>query len=125
MQDRTINNALLALHRQISLAKTDGLEHVEALMRLRNLPPPVRYQKNPLARGKTQAIILSELQTGPKTTRQLGSAILVVRPGQTLREAANRSYQALLRMQGKGLVCREGGKWKGAAIAAPNHDSDG
>ena len=111
MQDRTINNALLALHRQISLAQGDGLEHVEALMRLRSLRRPKCYQTQPLRRGGTQAIVLAALATGPKTNTELGAAIRRVRPDLTRKAAANRSYQALLRMEGTGLVLREGRVW--------------
>lgn len=40
MQDRTINNALLALHRQIAQGDGAGLEHVLALMAMRGLSKP-------------------------------------------------------------------------------------
>ena len=42
MQDKAINNALLALRRQIIRENLDGLAEVETLLRLRGVPLRVR-----------------------------------------------------------------------------------
>lgn len=48
MQDRTINNALLALYR-----KGEGMEHVEALMAMRGVQKPAIMHDRPLSRRKS------------------------------------------------------------------------
>ena len=107
MQDRTINNALLALRKQ---GGPQG-KIAEALLDMRNVPLPKHIQDQPFGRGETKHILLSALQSGPKTYAQLGEAIRQARPDITPRAAANRSYQALLRLEDRGLVRREGRVW--------------
>lgn len=107
MQDRTINNALLALRKQ---GGTQG-KLAEVLLDMRGVPAPAYYQDQPLYRGGTKAVILHALREGPQSTQGLGDAIRQLRPDISRRSAANRAYQALLRMEDKGLVRREGRVW--------------
>ena len=111
MQDRTINNALLALHRQIAQGDGAGLDHVLALMAMRGLSKPRYYQRHPFRRGETVSLVLAQLRTGPKTNPQIGEAVRMARPDLTPRAAANRSYMALLRLEAMGMVRREGRVW--------------
>lgn len=108
MQDRTINNALLALRKE---GGTQG-KLAEVLLDMRGVPVPVYYQDQPLYRGGTKRIVLDTLSDGPKSTQEFGSAIRQVRPDISARAAANRAYQALLRLEETGLVRREGRVWK-------------
>ena len=61
MQDKTINNALLALR------KAGGQQGklAEVLLDMRGVPAPAYYQDKPLRRGGTKAIILHTLKEGP------------------------------------------------------------
>ena len=101
MQDKTINNALLALWRT-----GEAREHVEALMALRGVDKPKRMHDRPLSRGKSRQIVLGCL---PCTTAQAGEAIQAQLGGITRRAANNRAYQALLRLEAKGVVVRDFG----------------
>jgi hypothetical protein len=56
MQDRTINNALLALYRT-----GDAREHVEALMALRGVDRPKCVHDRQLSRGKCKRIVMAAL----------------------------------------------------------------
>jgi len=59
MQDKTIDNALLALWKQ----NGPEIEHVERIMRARGIPIPNRRYSQMLTRGKCRRIALSFLAT--------------------------------------------------------------
>lgn len=107
MQDKTITNALLALYKRGG----EQADLASELLALRGVPLP-RFQNNPLRRGETQRLVLGALRDGPKTNTQLGAVIQRERPEISHRAAANRSYQALLRLEAKGLVKRDGRVWR-------------
>jgi hypothetical protein len=108
MQDRTINNALTALRKQ---GGPQG-KLAEVLLDLRGVEWSGYTQNQPLRRGEARRLVLDELKAGPKTNSELGQTLRTVRPDITPRAAANRSYQALLRLEDKGLVRRDGKMWK-------------
>lgn len=102
MQDRTINNALLALVR----AGGDQAIAAEIILVMRGVDLPTRIQDRPLSRGQCRRIILGCL---PCTTAQAGEAIQAYVGGVTRRAANNRAYQALLRLEVAGVVVRDFG----------------
>lgn len=104
MQDRTINNALLALYR-----KGEGLEHVEALMAMRGVQKPAIMHDRPLSRGKSRRLALSML---PCTSSELADVIQDRVTGISRKSAVQRAYMALLRLETAGVVKREGRVWK-------------
>ncbi|NNE88641.1 MAG: hypothetical protein HKN27_11240, partial [Silicimonas sp.] len=63
MQDKTINNALLALRRQITREGGDGLNHVEALLRLRDITPPERCRNGKEAKRLAMRWLVIEALT--------------------------------------------------------------
>ena len=67
MQDKTINNALLALYRT-----GEARVHVDALMALRGIRAPKCVHDRPLGRGKCKRLALSLL---PCTTSIVANAI--------------------------------------------------
>ena len=107
MQDRTINNALLALQRQ---GGAQG-HMAQALLIIRNVPVPRIRQDQPLKRGQTKAIVLLALRDGPKTTDQIGRDIAKLRPTITPRQASQRAYSALDRLMVAGALVRNGRLW--------------
>jgi len=52
-----------------------------------------------------------ELESGPKTAVQIGTTILASAPTIGQRSATNRAYQALLRLESRGYVSRDGKLW--------------
>lgn len=54
MQDKSINNALLELHKRAMNGSHDGLEHIEAIMHLRGVEPADK-RRSPIGGGTTQA----------------------------------------------------------------------
>ncbi|WP_123643140.1 hypothetical protein [Histidinibacterium lentulum] len=107
MQDKTIDNALQALR------KRGGHQGklAEVLLDMRGVAPRLYRETTPLKRGGTKRLILGALNSGPKTTGQIGDLIRGLRPDITPRSAANRAHQGLLRLEVKGLVCRDGRRW--------------
>lgn len=103
MQDRTINNALLALYRA-----GEGLEHVEALMAMRGVEKPIRMLDRPLSRGKCKRLALSLL---PCTSSKIADAIQEAVPGISRKSACQRAYMTLTRLENRGMVRREGRVW--------------
>lgn len=103
MQDRTINNALIAIR------KAGGMQAklAEVLLDMRGVEWSGYAQDKPFKRGEAKRIVLAELKAGPLTNKVLGQAIRKARPDITPRTAANRSYQALLRLEEAGRVVRD------------------
>lgn len=111
MQDRTINNALLALRKQ---GGSQGML-AEVLLDMRGVELPMFRQVEPVKRGGTKWLILRMLQERPHSAAEIGAAIRKAKPTLGKRSAYNRGYQALLRLEESGLVRREGRVWLSAA----------
>jgi hypothetical protein len=107
MQDRTINNALVAVYR----AGGDQAKIAAQLMALRGVPIPPRIYDRPLSRGKCRSLVLAALKDGPKTTGQIGKIVQTHVTGITQTAAANRAYQALLRLEEMGRVEQDRRLW--------------
>jgi len=107
MQDKTIDNALLALRKQGGPQGTLA----EVLLDMRGVELPAWDQDRPFRRGDSKLLVLSAPKEGGKTNSELGKLIQSSRPDFKHKEAANRSYQCLLRLERKGLVRREGQVW--------------
>jgi len=108
MQDRTINNALQALRKQ---GGHQG-KLAEVLLDMRGVPWSGIVQDRPMRRGQTKRVVLDELKRGPQSASQLALVIAAMVPGISQKAATNRVYQALLRLEDGGRVCRDGGLWR-------------
>ncbi|MEQ8292850.1 MAG: hypothetical protein RIA08_11650 [Roseovarius sp.] len=108
MQDRTINNALLALRRQ---GGSQG-KLADVLLELRGVDPPRYYQNEPAKRGQTARFVLDALKDGPKTCPQIADMLALDRPDLVRKLLLHRVYNALCRLEVKGRVRREGQVWK-------------
>ncbi len=107
MQDRTINNALLALRKQ---GGSQGML-AEVLLDMRGVDMPSVNQFKPFKRGSLKRMILGLLDERPHTTAQIAAVIQQELIEIYDRTAYNRAYQALLRLQDNGLVRRDGRLW--------------
>jgi len=115
MRGKSIDNALLALRKQVIREGLDGLGHVEALLTLRgvHMPAVMPARRSDVARrGHTALWLMQALRQEPQTTTQLGRALLIAKPDLTHRAARNRAYQGLLKLQARGVVVKEGGVWR-------------
>ncbi|MGR3802149.1 hypothetical protein [Marinibacterium profundimaris] len=113
MQDRSIDGALLALRKQTIREGREGLDHVEALLRLRGVDMPVvREGRRPDAakRGEAQRIVLGALRDGPKTLREI-AAVMAERRQLDMPAALQRSGQALDKLRKAGVVVKDGRVW--------------
>lgn len=125
MQDKTIDNALLALRKQIIRGDGKGLEHVEALLSARGVPmPEVRPAKRPDAARNNQMrwLVLEALRDGPKTLREIVPVVCSKRPEIGPDATYVRTTQALNKMQIRGMVRREGRVW--LSVSALDKQSD-
>lgn len=77
MQGATITNALLALRVQFIGENRNGLEHVEALLRLRRvpLPPVTRAPRKAFDRRELRREIVALLREGPKPSREIADRV--------------------------------------------------
>lgn len=107
MQDKTIDNALQALRKQ---GGHQG-KLAEVLLDMRGVAWGGWVQDKPFGRGQTKRFLLDALRDGPQTASELGRLLRASRPHITQAAAANRAYQALLRLEEKGLVRRDGRSW--------------
>lgn len=115
MLDKTIDSALLNLRKQIIRGDGKGREHVEALLRMRGLDPAslpkiVVRSAPQLRRGETARLALLALANGPKRAAHV-AAYVAAQTGLTQKQADDRMYQVLCRLQDKGKVQREGRMW--------------
>jgi len=107
MQDRTINNALIALAKQGgSQAKL-----ADVLLDMRGVEWSGIMQDNPFKRGGTKHMVLEALKGGPMTSKAIGVHIRQKVPHIGPDAAQNRAYQALRRLRDRGLVRRDGRLW--------------
>ncbi len=107
MQDRTINNALLALRKQ---GGHEG-KLAEVLLDMRGVEWTGWVQDKPFKRGDTKTMILGSLKERPMTSWELGGVLRQARPDIGANAASNRAYMALRRLRDKGLVRRDGRMW--------------
>ena len=120
MKDATVIGVLHNLRCAILRDGQDGLEHVDALLRLRGVDPDSlrMYAKQPKhhGRGKLRIAVIQALRDGP----QRGSEIArrVQGNDMTYARAYRLVYQCLSHMKGRGLVRREGRLWMLALCAA-------
>ena len=73
MQDRTIDAALLALRVQTIRENRNGLEHIEALLRLQRVPMPEvgRARRKAFERGELRRELAALLPDGRKPRAEL------------------------------------------------------
>ncbi len=99
MQDKSINNALLALRKQIIRCGLDGLPEVEALCLLRGVHMsrvmPAKC-KTTARRGHMAFMVTDALRDGPKARKQLVGHIGAI--------AARRAARSALLAGGCGIV---------------------
>jgi hypothetical protein len=114
MQDRTIDNALLALRKQIIRGNLDGLDHVEALLRPRGVQmsavlPSKRCDV--ARRGHMRLLVTEALGDGGKTTVEVAASVAAKGPEITPEAAHKRAALCLSRMKREGLLMSEGRVW--------------
>lgn len=83
----------------------------EVLLDMRGVEMPCVRQYRPAQRGVTSKTVLAALKDGPKTASAIAVAIHDTLPDISRRAAYNRGYQALLRLEERGLVVRDGEAW--------------
>lgn len=113
MQDKSINNALLALRKDIMQRDLDGLAHVEALLAMRGVElPNVMVRAAPVARrGHMRRMVLDALRAGPMTRKQLVDHIAPLRPDVPLHRLYWRVDAALSKLRMSGVVWIDNGVW--------------
>lgn len=114
MLDSSIDSALLALRKQIMRGTGEGLEHVEAILRLRNVPLPrvLPARRADCAKsGQMRRMIFEALRAGGLSLREVSLLVAHRRPELTFAQALKRSSQCLDRMNTLGLVERRGRNW--------------
>lgn len=109
MQDKTINNALIALYK----AGGQQGEIAEYLLRLRDVEPPrlVSRCEDPFRRNHIRVAILEALADGPKTGPEIVRHVMQYRDGWGYMDAQRRMSTALTKMKLAGLVRHEGQVW--------------
>lgn len=114
MQDATIDNALLALRKQIILSAGEGRNHVEALLQVRAVRlPRVLGPKaaNAMRKGHMAHMILEALRERPMTRKELVAHLAHKRPDVPQERLYWRTASALDKLRIKGLARREGRVW--------------
>ncbi|WP_375172601.1 hypothetical protein [Pseudooceanicola sp.] len=115
MQDKTINNALLALRKQIIREGGEGLDHVEALLALRgvDMPRVLPAKRSDVARrGQARQVIIDALRASPMSLRDLSVRVAQVRPELTPKTAYKRTSVTLAKLKEMGWVDRDGPVWR-------------
>ena len=111
MQDKTINNALLALRKQIIRGGGDGLDHVQALLEQRGVVMPRVLPAKRLdvaKRGHMRLWLLEALSERPMRLAELTEAVALKVPHVPPDRTYKRVSQALCKMKACGLVVSDG-----------------
>ncbi len=112
MLAKSITAALLHLRVQTIREKLDGLEHVEALLRMRGVDLTKHHVPRKTAqRRDTSLLSLDALRSGPKTGKEVSQHVAAV-TGLTYEQARDRVYQALHSLKVKGWVVKDGKVWR-------------
>ncbi|MGY3439298.1 MULTISPECIES: hypothetical protein [unclassified Marinovum] len=107
MQDRTINNALLALRRDGGEVQ----ELAEALLALRGVDYLPRMIQHPAKRGQMRRMVMGALSERPMTRRELVAHLAPLRPEVPSEQLYWRTDTTLSKLRMAGLVKREGRVW--------------
>ena len=102
MQDKTINNALLALRKQIIRGNAEGLDHVEALLALRGDHPPrvMPAKRSDVAkRGFMRIWLLDALMQRPMRLADLVEAVRLHQPDVPYDRISRRTSNVLWKMR--------------------------
>jgi len=118
MQDKTIDNALLELRKQMIRGELDGLDHVEALLVMRSVRLPrvlPRKPRNQAGKGVMTYMALAALRGGPQTALNVSKCIALQRPELTFDKSHKYAAVALTKLKARGLVVHDGrigGSWR-------------
>ncbi len=107
MQDKTIDNALLALRKQNIRGGGAGLDHVETLLQMRGVDMPRVFpakRKDVARKGQMTALVLAALRGGPKTALEVTAYVAPRRPELSPEAAKKRTAQALSKLKMRGVV---------------------
>ena len=109
MQDKSINNALLALHK---VGGEQG-ELAGRILTLRGVTPvQKRYRiSTAFKRGELRVVVLEALRDGPLRTREVAAHVQRYKPDWALADTQVRVFDALRRMAKTGMIRREGKLW--------------
>jgi predicted Rossmann fold nucleotide-binding protein DprA/Smf involved in DNA uptake len=104
--DEMINSSLHYLRARTIREGRDGLEHIEAIMRIRGLDPEAvhvpRKNKRRFRNGALRAAVMSVLREGSYTSREIADRL----------ECQRSSVHGCLRtLEAHGVVRREGQGW--------------
>lgn len=125
MLGKSIDAALLALRKQTIRGDGLGLKHVEALLRLRQVPIPRVYPPrvaDAARRNQMRWLVLEALRDGPKGMAELAAHVAARRPALTHAAAHYRTGQTIQRLKTAGLIVRKDrmGRWVwGLAVEMP------
>ena len=116
MTERTLLHALEQVRREC-IYGADGLEHVEALLKLRGVDPDHLYVPRKMSpdRFKNRVLkrhVVSALNEGPKTSRQIGESVHCAYPHVSVEGCVLRTRRSLYRLKLQGVVGREGILWR-------------
>lgn len=115
VKPHTIDNALYHLRALCVRDGHDGLNHVEALLRIRGLDPDAMHvpKKQPrrFRRGELRSAVLGALKGGPVASRAVTEAIRLARPDLDESWLHPRIMVSLSTLKNEGLVKREAGGW--------------
>ena len=112
MLDKTITSALLNLRAQIIRGKSDGLEHVEALLVARGVDPAAQHvprKANAAFRhSELRQIIFAALREGPQSSRAIADRVQASSLHLTTFRARHKVHRAIWKMKDMGLVAKDG-----------------
>jgi len=112
MSDETITIALAQLRAKIIRERLDGLEHVEALLKLRGyeLRPVPRKNRVSYRRNGLRRYVVHLLKDGPKTHGEIVAALQLRGLGK--RSAADQAKGVMTSLREIGWVEERGRVWR-------------
>ncbi|WP_371229383.1 hypothetical protein [Roseovarius sp. 2305UL8-3] len=119
--ETTIRNALLYMRAECLRDGVEGVDHVDALLRLRGHDPEAFgfADKRPKAfrKGELRQMVLDALRDGPQTGAEIACRVQARKQVLTYKQAYRRVYGCLEQLQRRGLVVHEGRVWQAHSLA--------
>ncbi len=115
---KMVNSALCNLYVELRRNCGEGLEHVEALLRLRGIEPDnIRVpekRKRIFRRGQLWRAVLEILRDGPMPSGQIAARLIAENPDKCPKQVRWSMYMTLRKLRTAGLVTHEGRLWERA-----------
>ncbi|WP_299916299.1 hypothetical protein [uncultured Roseobacter sp.] len=119
LKPKTVIDTLHFIRQEIVRDERDGLENVDALLRMYGAEPMAlnmpRKTPKDFRKGELRRMVLEALREGPQTGAKIAKSVNARKPHMDYKQVYRRVYICLWTQKQKGFVMHEGRLWRAAA----------